>query len=133
MITIQKSETTKSIYLKALSKYQNKVSFLEDMDEVVNGVRMHLAPGHSPGHSVVEFKHGETRVTVIGDLWHLRVRFEECEITEQYEIKLIFHSHKTNKMTNLCTDSGAPSYRPRNWNCVRYGQFEGAKISGEND
>lgn len=62
------------MYLKALSKYQGRVCFLDDMDPVADGVTVRLAPGHSPGHSVVEFKHGQTRVTVIGDLWHLRVR-----------------------------------------------------------
>lgn len=65
---------TSQLYLNALSKYPNKLRLLNDGDSPTPGVVIRLAPGHSPGHSIYEFKKGKARLTVIGDLYHLRVR-----------------------------------------------------------
>lgn len=41
----------------------------------INGIRFQLTPGHSPGHSVIEFKKQKSRLVVTGDLWHVQVCF----------------------------------------------------------
>lgn len=60
-----------------LRPIENLVEFAEDGEEVAPGVRLHLAPGHTPGHSVFEVEGDGTRTWLLGDLAHAPFELEE--------------------------------------------------------
>ncbi|MGH7910099.1 MAG: MBL fold metallo-hydrolase [Candidatus Dormibacteraceae bacterium] len=63
--------------VRKLRPVEPLVSFVEDGAEAVPGMRLHLTPGHSPGHCVVELAGGGQRVWLIGDLAHVTFELEE--------------------------------------------------------
>lgn len=65
------NERTKGSYFKnTLAGYEpgSKLTLVEGECEILNGVRLIPAPGHTPGHQIVLFDGGDAKVVYWGDL-----------------------------------------------------------------
>jgi glyoxylase-like metal-dependent hydrolase (beta-lactamase superfamily II) len=58
---------------KNLAPYRDVISFIEDGQEIVPGIRAHATPGHSPGHTIYEISSGGQTLVCWGDLCHHQV------------------------------------------------------------
>lgn len=63
--------------VRKLRPVERLVAFVEDGEEVAPGVRVHLAPGHTPGHCVVEVLGDSSSAWLLGDLAHCTFELEE--------------------------------------------------------
>lgn len=63
--------------VRKLRPVEGRLSFAEDGEEVATGVRLHLTPGHTPGHCVVEVEGEGSRAWLLGDLAHCPFELEE--------------------------------------------------------
>ena len=52
---------------RRLGAIAEQMTFFSDQDEVIPGVLAHLTPGHTPGHTSFEIRHGGAAVMVGGD------------------------------------------------------------------
>ena len=52
---------------KNLEPVQDRVHLVEDESDILPGIRMIAAPGHTPGHAVVSFSSGDEKLLYIGD------------------------------------------------------------------
>ncbi|MBO0744977.1 MAG: MBL fold metallo-hydrolase [Candidatus Dormibacteraeota bacterium] len=63
--------------VRKLRPVESLVDFAEDGEEVAPGVRLHLTPGHTPGHCVVRVGDEGSSVWLLGDLAHCPFELEE--------------------------------------------------------
>jgi len=63
--------------VRKLRPLESLVTFVEDGEEVAPGVRVHLTPGHTPGHCVVEVAGEGSSLWLLGDLAHCPFELEE--------------------------------------------------------
>lgn len=63
--------------VRKLRPVERLVDFAGDGEEVAPGVRLHLLPGHTPGHCVVEVEGEGASVWLLGDLAHCPFELEE--------------------------------------------------------
>ena len=54
--------------------------------EVVSGVRMVHAPGHTPGHRVVTVTSGDETLLLTGDLLHVPIQVERPEVHSSHDV-----------------------------------------------
>ena len=62
---------------KNLLPIRDKFDLLKDNAEVVPGIRLMPAPGHTPGNSMVEITSGNNRLLCIGDIIHSHAEFTD--------------------------------------------------------
>jgi len=58
---------------KNLAPYRDVITFIEDGQEIVPGIRAHATPGHSPGHTIYEISSEGRTLVCWGDLCHHQV------------------------------------------------------------
>jgi glyoxylase-like metal-dependent hydrolase (beta-lactamase superfamily II) len=58
----------RTLPLERLAQFRNQVETVDAETEVVPGMRTVAAPGHTPGHTVIDIASGEDRLLFIGDL-----------------------------------------------------------------
>ncbi len=63
--------------VRKLRPVESLVAFAQDREEVAPGVRLHLTPGHTPGHCVVEVSGNASSVWLLGDVAHCPFELEE--------------------------------------------------------
>jgi glyoxylase-like metal-dependent hydrolase (beta-lactamase superfamily II) len=63
--------------VRKLRPVEHLVAFAADGAEVAPGVRVHLTPGHTPGHCVVQVEGDGSRLWLLGDLAHCPFELEE--------------------------------------------------------
>lgn len=59
--------------IASLSPYRNRLRFVADREEVLPGIFVHMAPGHSIGQCAYIFASGEARFMSLGDILHHEV------------------------------------------------------------
>ena len=55
---------------KVLTTYGGQVTQVASGKEILPGITLDLAPGHTPGHSLLRFQHGAKECVMVADLLH---------------------------------------------------------------
>lgn len=63
----------------ALSLLAPKIEFIEDGQELVPGVQVQAAPGHTPGHAILNITEQGERLLIVGDAFHHVVGIDHPE------------------------------------------------------
>lgn len=63
--------------VRKLRPVERLVAFADDGEQVAPGVHLHLMPGHTPGHCVVQVEAEGSNVWLLGDLAHCTFELEE--------------------------------------------------------
>ncbi len=66
-----------------LARFGDRLELIEGNEEVVPGIRLIPAPGHTPGYSVVDISSGDERLLFIGDLI---LEFKDIENPNWYSV-----------------------------------------------
>lgn len=86
-------------------KIPEKIDLVEDNTEIIPGIKLLLAPGHTPGSSMFELTSGNQQLLCIGDLIHSFIEFKYPE----YYIMLDVEPKKALEMRNRVFSQAAKS------------------------
>jgi glyoxylase-like metal-dependent hydrolase (beta-lactamase superfamily II) len=65
---------------KQLIPLKGKIHLISDSEEIVPGIKSILAPGHTPGNTILEISSGTERLLFIGDVAHSPDEFTRPEL-----------------------------------------------------
>ncbi len=71
---------------KNLLPIRDRFDLLEDNAEVLSGIKLLAAPGHTPGNAMVEISSGNNRLLCIGDIIHSQVEFTNPEYLAIFDV-----------------------------------------------
>jgi glyoxylase-like metal-dependent hydrolase (beta-lactamase superfamily II) len=71
---------------KNLLPIRDRFDLAKDNAEVLPGIRLIPAPGHTPGNAMVEISSGNDRLLCIGDIVHSQVEFTDPEYLTLFDV-----------------------------------------------
>ena len=71
---------------KNLSPVRDQFDLVKDNAEVLPGIKLLPAPGHTPGNAMVEISSGNNRLLCIGDIIHSQVEFTNPEYLVLFDV-----------------------------------------------
>jgi glyoxylase-like metal-dependent hydrolase (beta-lactamase superfamily II) len=76
-------ETARKYFLPIADRFD----LAKDNDEILPGIRMIPAPGHTPGNAMVDISSGKDRLLCIGDIIHSPLEFTDPEHLTIFDVK----------------------------------------------
>ena len=76
-------------YLRTADRYlpslADKLELVDDGDEILPGIRVMAAPGHTPGHNAIHITSGNEQLLFVGDLVYLPIQVDHPEWSTQMD------------------------------------------------
>lgn len=90
-----------------LDPIKDKMNFLDKEEEILRGISVIFAPGHTPGHMVVSFRSGDNELFYIGDTVLHTIHLEHPEWLPIYDILPDKAAESKMKIFNLVAEKEA--------------------------
>lgn len=87
-----------------------KFTLVEDGDEIVPGIRLSIAPGHTPGNSMIELSSGTGRLLCLGDLVHSPVEFTQPDYYAFLDVYPDQAVESRKRFLTAAAESGVPVF-----------------------
>jgi glyoxylase-like metal-dependent hydrolase (beta-lactamase superfamily II) len=87
-----------------------KFDLVKDDAEVLPGIRMISAPGHTPGNAMVEISSGKDRLLCIGDIIHSQLEFTDPEHLVAFDVTPEQAINTRNRILTETAEAGTPVF-----------------------
>lgn len=95
---------------KNLLPIRDQFDLVEDNAEVLPGIKMIPAPGHTPGNATVEISSGKDRLLCIGDIIHSQVEFTDPEHLVAFDVSPEQAINTRHRILSEIAEAGTPVF-----------------------
>jgi glyoxylase-like metal-dependent hydrolase (beta-lactamase superfamily II) len=89
---------------------RDRFDLVKDNAEVLPGIRLVPAPGHTPGNSMVEISSGNNRLLCIGDIIHSHIEFTDPEYLALFDVMPEQAIETRNRIFTEIAGAGTPVF-----------------------